>query len=316
MNPLGGYFELELHKGTEYHQKAIRINTGRNAFELILRSRKYSKVYIPYFTCEVILEPFLKLNINYEFYSIDKNFEPIFNYTLIKPDEGFLYNNYFGLKDNFITDLSSYCRNLIIDNSQSFYSNPLIGIDTFYSARKFFGVPDGAYLYLDDVDFANLPFDISIDRFTHLIERIDLGAEAGYNGFKKNEQKLIGQPIMHMSKLTNMILCNIDYLLIKKKRKENFLFLHKQISIYNKLDLILNKNSIPMVYPFLHDKMNIKQILIKNKIFTASYWPNVLEWTNINSIEYKYASEIIYLPIDQRYSKQDMNFIVKLIKNI
>jgi hypothetical protein len=30
---IGGYFELELPCGEEYHQGAIRLNTGRNAFE-------------------------------------------------------------------------------------------------------------------------------------------------------------------------------------------------------------------------------------------------------------------------------------------
>jgi hypothetical protein len=33
MQPIGGYFELELRKGKEYHTDAIRLNTGRNALE-------------------------------------------------------------------------------------------------------------------------------------------------------------------------------------------------------------------------------------------------------------------------------------------
>ena len=36
MNPIGGYFELELRKGEEYHKEAIRLNSGRNAFEYVL----------------------------------------------------------------------------------------------------------------------------------------------------------------------------------------------------------------------------------------------------------------------------------------
>jgi hypothetical protein len=32
---IGGYFELELSRGEEYHSDAIRLNTGRNAFEYI-----------------------------------------------------------------------------------------------------------------------------------------------------------------------------------------------------------------------------------------------------------------------------------------
>ena len=147
MIPIGGYFELELRKGEEYHNHAIRLNTGRNALELILKTKKYSKVFIPYFTCDTVLEPFNKLGIDYEFYSINKKLEPVFNYQKIQADMGFLYTNYFGIKDDFISIIAKKLKNLIIDNAQSFFSKPLEGIDTFYSARKFFGVPDGAYLY-------------------------------------------------------------------------------------------------------------------------------------------------------------------------
>jgi hypothetical protein len=38
MNPIGGYFELELRKSDEYHKEAIRLNTGRNALKLILKT--------------------------------------------------------------------------------------------------------------------------------------------------------------------------------------------------------------------------------------------------------------------------------------
>ena len=65
---IGGYFELELPCKAEYYTNAVRLNTGRNCLEYILRLRQYKKVYIPYYTCEVVLEPFHKLNIEYEFY--------------------------------------------------------------------------------------------------------------------------------------------------------------------------------------------------------------------------------------------------------
>ena len=164
MNSIGGYFELELPKGEEYHKNAIHLNTGRNALELILTIKQYKKVYIPYYTCDVILEPFDKLKIDYEFYSIDQNFEPLFSYDKIKENEGFLYINYFGLKDAFISSFLKNCKNLIIDNSQELYFLPKLGIPSFYSCRKFFGVPDGAYLYLEGDSEFDFPQDCSSDQ--------------------------------------------------------------------------------------------------------------------------------------------------------
>ena len=101
-NAIGGYFGLEVSKSRSYHPETISLNTARNALEYVLRARRYTKVYIPYFTCDVILEPLNKLKISYEFYDIDNNLEPIFNYSDIGPDEGFLITDYFGIKTVFI----------------------------------------------------------------------------------------------------------------------------------------------------------------------------------------------------------------------
>ena len=97
IDAIGGYFGLELRKGAHYHRDAIRLNTGRNCFEYILRARDYKHVWIPYYTCEVMLEPLNKLHIPYSFYRINEQLEP---HTLpeLKADDAFLYTNYFGLK--------------------------------------------------------------------------------------------------------------------------------------------------------------------------------------------------------------------------
>jgi len=318
MSPLGGYFELELRKGEEYHKNAIRLNTGRNALELIFKIKQYKKVFIPYYTCDVILEPFNKLKIDYEFYSIDEKLEPLFNYNKIKGNEAFLYTNYFGLKDPFISTLSLNCKNLIIDNSQAFYSLPKPGIPTFYSCRKFFGVPDGAYLYLDGVSELDFPLDYSSERFKHLLKRIEFGAEAGYDDFKTNENCLIGQPIKLMSMLTQVLLCNIDYDKVVNARKQNFLFLQEHLRDSNELKLPENPDFVPMVFPYLIPQgKNLKQKLIKEGVFIATYWPNVFEWTKPENIEYKYADKIVYLPVDQRIGKDERTYIINtVLKNV
>lgn len=174
---IGGYFELELSKGEHYHKGALRLNTARNCLEYIMLAREYVKVYIPYYTCEVMLQPFHKYHIAYEFYQINEFLEP----TVIKPlrkDEAFLYTNYFGVKQSCVKKLSSiYGKRLIVDNAQAFYAPRIDGIDTFYSPRKFFGVSDGAYLYTDCLLSENFPQDKSSDRMRHLLLRIEDGAE-------------------------------------------------------------------------------------------------------------------------------------------
>lgn len=281
MKPIGGYFELELPQGSEYHSQAIKLNSGRHCLEYILRLRKYSKVWVPYYTCEVVLEPIKKLGLEYDFYHIDEKLDPLFDYESLPDNVAFLYTNYFGLKDQYIESLPAI-RNIIIDNSMAFFSKPVPDFDTFYSARKFFGVPDGAYLYTynNDTLEMDLPQATSYQRCAHLLKRIDLGAEQGYADFKANDALLSDQEIMIMSKLTKRILSSIDYKQVESKRLKNFSLYHQHLGRYNLLPSnILNvvKHG-PLVYPLLTDKPSLREYLISKKVFVAQYWPNVLEW--------------------------------------
>ena len=313
MQSIGGYFSLELPNGVEYHKNAIRLNTGRNCLEYILKARGYKKVYLPYYTCEVVLEPFKKLGIEYQFYHIDINFEIRDSFTL-KADEALLYVNYYGLKQRYVEQLAEKTgERLIIDNTQAFYAKPIAGIDTFYTCRKFFGVPDGAYLYTDikiDEDFEQ---DLSYDRMTFLDKRIDLGAEAAYADFQNLSIFLVGQPIKIMSKLTLRLMQGIDYASIAKQRRENYQSLHKELGVSNSVELRLEDDAVPMVYPYLTPDQGLREKLIENKVFVARYWPNVFEWTTKEDVEYLLAYQMQPLPIDQRYGKEDMNRIITLI---
>lgn len=313
MEPIGGYFELELRKGEHYHKDAIKLNTARNCFEYVLRVRHYSKVFIPYFTCEVMLEPLKKLGINYEFYHINELLEPV-SYPKLSRAEAFLYTNYFGLKQGCVKLLEKkYGDHLIVDNAQAFFAEPIEGIDTFYSARKFFGVADGAYLYTEQQLVIDLDSDVSYERMSHLLKRIDLGAKASYLDFRYNDDSLCNQDIKLMSKLTEAILSGIDYESVKKQRRENYAFLDKSLTDSNQIHLELEEDAVPMVYPYLTDDVFLRQRLIDNKVFVATYWPSVSGWTTEGMLERELTEGILPLPIDQRCGIGNMKEIITII---
>jgi len=312
---IGGYFELELPYNKEFHTEVIRLNSGRNAFEYILRAKEIKKVHLPFYTCDVMLEPLEKLGLSYEFYAIDKAFYPLFNFNKIKEREAFVYTNYFGLCEKQVNDLASRIEYLIVDNSQAFYSKRLPGVDTFYSPRKFFGIPDGAYLYTNQYLQEDLEVDVSYQRFEHLLGRIDIDAESFYSSFIESDNSLINQPIKQMSQLTQRLLYSINYEEVARQRKENFEILHSFLGSSNKLRLDISQSSTPMIYPYLLDGgKELKQELIKNKIYVATYWPSVLNWTAEESFEYKLAENLLALPVDQRYDISDMKYIISIIK--
>lgn len=310
---IGGYFEIELARGNnEYHSGAIKLNSGRYCLQYILRAKKFKKIYIPSYICDSILQPIKNENISYEFYSINEYFEPIFDKP-INDNECFLYVNYFGINSKNVKKSVAQFKNVIIDNSQAFFEPRCNDIDTFYSARKFFGVSDGAYLYCNTNIDIPLKREISLDRMNFLLNRIENSAQDGYQLFQKNEIYFTGCGLNRMSKLTERILNSIDYETIRKIRNCNFLFLHEKLSKYNELNIDIDNINGPMIYPFMNSAGNLKEKLIKKKIYIATYWHEVKDRVKKDSFENNLVNHLIPLPIDQRYNLDDMKLIIKSI---
>jgi hypothetical protein len=312
---LGGYMGLQLFDGTPYYPNLIALNTARNSLEYILQIRGYDTIYLPFFTCEVLLEPIKRLGLTYYFYEIDDQLNPKVDYV---PAEKtcFLYTNYFGIKTNTVKRLAHSIENLIIDNAQAFYAEPILGIDSFYSCRKFFGVPDGAYLYTSSKKRLNITVDSSFDRFSHLIKAVDQDTEAGYEEFVKNDASLNENDILEMSPITERLLAGIDYEQCAEIRKQNFAYLHKQLSHLNEIKFDYTLEDVPMVYPLLINRSDLKEKLISQRIFVATYWPNVFDWTLPGSTEYYLSAHIVPLPIDHRYNLDDMQYMLNIVQSL
>lgn len=310
LNPIGGYFELELPRFPEYHSEAIALNSGRFCLEYILRCKHYNKVYVPYFTCDSAVEPIAKLGISYEFYHIDKEYH-IVNDVILKNDEALLYTNYWGLQDDYCMKLASkYRTQLILDYTQAFFSRPIAGIDTFYSCRKYFGVSDGGYLYTDAKADFKFEQDKSYTRMESLVKRIDLSPEAGYDDFHKVSATFHDMPIRKMSKFTKRMMQGIDYGKVAQRRLDNYNYLRRHLGGKQ-----LHYGEVPMIFPFETEQgQELRKKMIANKVFVAKYWPNVDEWAGEEAMETWMANHILPLPIDQRYAEENMKRIADLIK--
>ncbi|MHA1285663.1 MAG: hypothetical protein ACTSQP_24420 [Promethearchaeota archaeon] len=317
MKAIGGYFELELNDyRTVYHDDAVALNNGRNALEYILRlQNNYKKVYLPYYICDVILQPIRRLNLEFDFYHINEEFIPLLK--KMKDNEVLIFVNYFGVLNNKVKNIVKKFINVFIDNSQAFFDKPIKSIPTFYSPRKFFGLPDGGFAYSNIKFDLKLERDKSIDRFEHLLKRIEEGPEAGFSLFKRNDAKIDNLALRKMSVITERLLRNINFTNALQRRNQNFLFLHKHLKELNELTPIIENERIngPMVYPFLRKGNNrLREYLINNKLFVATYWPNVYSWTSKKSWEYYLTNNLIPLPIDQRYGEIEMFSTLKCLE--
>lgn len=314
---IGGYFGLEPtgEHGHNIHEKSILLNSARNCLEYVLRARRPERVYMPSYTCSVVFEPLDRLNIPYSIYELDKNLE-FLELPKINENELLLYSNYFGLKDAYCDRMVQfYGERLVLDCSQALYYAPQPGCHVFYSPRKFVGLPDGGCLYTPNVLEVDLPVDTSSEtRTTHLYIRDKDGAEAGYNDFLRNDASLSGLPIMKMSELTKSMIGSIAFDKVRERRKQNFAYLFERLGG----GLLIGKDdwqdaACPMVFPYLANGPELRGKLIAERIYTATYWPNVLNDARRDTYEYNLANRLMALPIDQRYNEEDMQRIVEVV---
>lgn len=309
MRAIGGYFGLELPHFEEYHRDALRLNSGRFCIEYLLRCRKYSKVYVPYFICDTAIQPFDRVGTPYEFYHIDKDYRIIDDIQLAD-NEALFYVNYWGLHSDYCLQLAlKYGKQLILDYTQAFYARPIEGIDTIYSCRKFFGVPDGGYLYTDAVADFEVEQDESYERMDSLVKRIDISPEAGYDDFHKTSNLFYVLPIRRMSRFTQRMMEGIDYASASAKRRANYTVLQNALGGKE-----LEEREVPMIFPYSSLKgPTLRKQLIEKKVFVAKYWPNVDVYAGENALETWMSNHVLPLPIDQRNEKEDIDRIVDII---
>lgn len=312
MVEIGGYIELDTYRLPMLHENAIKLNCGRNALAYLIESKNIKKAYIPKFNCDCITDLCKRMNIDFDTYSIDKSFRPIFNKEL-NAGECFYLINYYGQISN--TEIEVYkgkYKNIIVDNAQAYFQMPVEGIDTLYTCRKFFGVSDGAILYTDKKLNRKLDIDESFNRMRFVLGRFERSASEFYIESSENNDLFDNESIKYMSKLTQNLLHGIDYGYVEKKRTTNFEYLDKIFKDKNQLQLCTPNGAF--MYPLLvSNGAEIRKELQQKKIYIPVLWPNVLNECSEESIEYNFAKNILPLPCDQRYSEEEMEYMSKLI---
>ena len=316
---IGGYFEWEFPpvKNHGLHDGEILLNSCRHSLEYILRGLNgVTLVWIPYFTCEVVLEPLKRLNIPYRFYHINRGLE-IATDIVLAEKEYLVYTNYYGIKDTYVESLAKkYGNKLIIDNAQALFCKPHMECHQIYSPRKYIGMPDGGLVVTSIPDNSStLPIDISYSRCSHLLKRLELDPSEGYRDFQEDDEQLSNSECSRMSAISRSIFASVDFESIKQKRRDNFAILHNALGQINKLAIpFMVQFECPLVYPsWVENGIELKKKLISKSIFVATYWPNVFEWCNTDDLEYELANNVVCIPVDQRYGKDDMERILKEI---
>ena len=312
----GGYIELEAFTGEEYHQGLHRLNLARTSLVWLLGNMEPGRVFLPEFLCDTVRESAENAGYRIARYRLNEDLEPVWG-----PDgkpsgsDIFYLVNYYGQRsEEEIKRYRDEYDTVVVDNCHAFYSRPVEGVHTIYSLRKFFGVPDGAYVASDiNAMTEDLPLDSSRERANAIIGRLEECAGAYYAEAKAAEEGFSAETPKRMSLFTQNMVKGIDYEAVRQKRVSNYLALHEMLGSENPFTRSVPE--CPYAYPYHHrDGMALRKHLVEHKIYVPVLWAELLDEEHRGSLEYEWSANYVVLPVDQRYDEEDMRYIADVIK--
>ena len=146
-----------------------------------------------------------------------------------------------------------------------------------------------------------------------MLSRDETGEYFHYPTFLEADKHFRNEDLCYMSNFTENYLRAIDYDTVLKNRLRNYDMLYKTLKKYNQLDL--SSKQLTYMYPLLvSDGESLRTYLKDNNIYSLRLWANI-NWNGANSDEIKKADNMVLLPIDQRYSDNEMEYIANVIDN-
>lgn len=308
---IGGYLEFEKYNRPMLHEDAIKLNCGRNALAYLIEAKGINKIAIPKFMCDSCEGVIGKYNVSVRYYSIDLDFKP--EEIKLQDDEWLYLVNFYGqLSNEYIKSMVKKYKNIIVDQAQAYFQMPVDRVDTLYTCRKFFGVVDGAILYTDKTLKRDIVHGESFERMHFLLGRFERTASEFYSEYTANNEFFADEPIKTMSRLTENLLRGIEYETVKNKRTENFTYLYGKLKSLNRLNLSISEGAF--MYPlYIENGAEVRKVLQKEKIYIPILWPEVFNFCGRDELEYDMAKNILPLPVDQRYGKEEMDVIIDSI---
>lgn len=260
----------------------VKLNLARNCLKYLIKLYGINEIFIPFYTCPTVWNAVRQTGCRVAFYHIDTNFLPVQHF----PKDAFiLYTNYFGLNTENCKNLAKFYPNLIVDNSHSFFSEP-VGLASFNSLRKFFDVTNGAYLFVEKLlenDFEQDNLYLPSVKFNQ-----------NYPEFLNNELLLNQEiSIKTLSENVQNKMKNIDYCFEKERRRHLFKQYEKIFQADNEISLTLSDEEVPFCYPFCTSKIIYNKIFNENGIILLKLWKNYPK----NFEEY-YLNNTAAIPLD------------------
>ncbi len=331
---VGGEFKIDTHFlesdfdiGVESKSEGQEFASGRTALYAILldlKSHGYNRILVPDFLCGSIFLPIFSLGLKWEKYHINKNMMPELLENCLIPHSAVLLINYFGMLDlaEMVSWLKAYSDiKVIIDDVQAYFSEHIANVDyRFISLRKWFPVPDGAYVYAEKNVLNRLEVFSRKGKFArykfagNLLKNYTafIGDNLSLDLIGQGEDEIDNDYLVKHTRISNYIMPQLDLEIIAKQRKMNAKILHEAL-LEMGITHLYSCEAVPLFIPILiSNRDNIRKALFQNKIFCPIHWPKPEVYKDkINPL----YDEELSLICDQRYGEEEMRRQLEVIKS-
>lgn len=312
---IGGYLGLEDFGGAPYHGGAAALDSARSCLAYLVELRGMRSVALPDLMCSAVPQACDRAGCARRAYRVGEDFLPAYDFELADGEWLYLADYYGTLTAGAVAAALDFAGGrVVVDEVQGFFREPWAGADTIYTCRKFFGVPDGAYLATRDGARLSreLPACRSSARMAHVLGRAEDGGSAHYAEYSAAEEGIGGDGPEAMSEVTRRLMSGVDYARVKAARERNFAALAGLLGPRNLLDP--GSPEGPYMYPFLVEGSgDVRRRLASRGMYVPTLWPNVLEECPEGSVARRYAEDLLPLPIDQRYGEEDMRALAAAV---
>jgi hypothetical protein len=216
--------------------------------------------------------------------------------------------DYFGLCGEVGRDFRFLNSRLVIDQTHALFADGARTNWRFTSARKWFGVPDGGFLWGPHLPASQQAAPLASVP-VHLVERHWGDLSRAYQAYQAAEDAFDAEATA-ISSTAVALLGGVDTAFVKAARRRNFLRLHDLLGADNGLSLELAENAVPFCYAMLPRGDVSKEILAQSGVFVPTFWSDCLGRSGTGfAWERELGRRLLPLPIDHRYDKRDMEHV-------
>lgn len=320
----------------QFAKKNVRyFESGRNAVEYIFRfciSSDKKVVLLPEFLCSSISDAILRAGWKFQYYTVSKDLEIVEEEIEEKIQEYpvLFFIDYFGKNQSqkFLKRLKESYSELVLieDCTQSIMTKRTEESIVDYmlaSLRKWFPIPSGGCVWSNH-SLPSVPMTCGISEYTfyYFLSQIMKTEYLKNNMLDKKKYlewmnegvtKLFEDySIREMDQVSRHLLAIIDWNEASQKRRENYEILHNLIHKNGKFEIVseLEEGEVPFCMPVCtQNRDDLLRYLIRNKIYCNVHWRLSEEQKSVSPEIKNLSNQILSIPCDQRYGKEEMKYI-------